>query len=1450
MNSFLGCAHRTVRWPRALFGFLIGAGALASAQPTTLYDSAGFESPVFLLEQNLDGQDPAPPVGSGPWVQDDGTASAVVSAINAIDGSRSVVVTRPAAASGNTRWGVVKPAAPTLPENIVDVYFDMQVAQRTLEFGPLFGVEAYDGSGDAPKLIGSLFHDASTGELVCQQAGTGTMVGTGFYPDLRIHHHYRLSLDFAAGSYSIHVNGRLVHTEGFVNPAAVAFTDAPLATVAAGDPEETGKAYFDNYRIVRTTSRLDHLVWTGGLSNNTWDPGHTANWYDGIGPAVFTQGAAVVFDDSGAGDPIVRLEGNLEPSSVTVSATRDFEFGSTGSLVGAGSLVKEGSGTLALSGPHSYSGSTSIHSGVLLVANASGSATGTGSVAVAAAGTLSGGGQVGGDVVVSPGGRLAPGAGVGTLAVGGDLVLNGSVLKYELGSSSDLVTVAGDLVLNGALEVTAAAGFGPGTYRLISYGGQLTAQSFLIAGAPEGYDYTLRTSSPGAVELVVQLPPVAPAAPDSLAAAAADPSAIDLTWADRSDNEDGFVVERSLGDNAFGEVATVGRDETSFSDGGLSSGTTYFYRVRAINAGGASGYSNVAAARTPISPPVARYEFELNPLDSSGNNRHGAPVGTVLYDQGRVGEHAAVFNGSGFVSIARMVEESFTVSMWIKTTGNVGSGQWYNGMGLVDGEMVGGAADWGCSILNSKFAFGVGAPDTTIVSKRSVNDGLWHHLAATRDSSTGKVELYIDGALDTVAVAPTGARTAPVELRIGASRSPVPVFFVGGMDDLQFHAGVLNPAEVAELSSYPEPPPPPTGDIVKIHPLGDSITWGYTTASAADSPGGYREPLYRNLIVNGGPAVEFLGANTSNPGPLLTRDNQPRHDGYPQYTITEISNNLDANVPTGKPRGNNGGFWLTGGGVRPAIEPDIILLLAGTNDIEGGADAAMIESRMDAMVAKIFALRPAAKIFLASIPPYPADAAKTATAAGYNRLMVLRTVPKYLSRGFDIRFVDQYRNFIAGAGPEGDVVIAALYGDTIHPNEAGYQLMGDTWAAAILADPQPLPGDPSNLFVAEVGGDGVMLEWTDDSSNEGAFLIRRSLDGVHFETIGYVGANVTRFTDSTALPGTTYYYQVIARNSSGDSGSSNHVSTLTPPRADYSGRAVVAALGLPGSGFAWGDTGELPREGGTREASILTLNPINAVSGEVGHAFTIGQGDRTRSEASLSDVVIDASGVSVKAGFAMARALAIGQSGGSTAVAGASEIGGLVVAGFPVAVSGQVNQTVSLPVGKLVINEQITTDVGITVNALHLTLLDGTHAVIASAHAGYESTVPAPPLGEDQLSGGGWISVGSGGKGNFGVGGGYEDGVLFGHLTYRDQKSGMRVRGSTVTAYRMGPTPNSRRIEGTAEIDGVGGFTFAVVAEDNGEPGDADTFSLDLSNGYHASGVLGGGNIQLHVPGQ
>lgn len=117
---------------------------------------------------------------------------------------------------------------------------------------------------------------------------------------------------------------------------------------------------------------------------------------------------------------------------------------------------------------------------------------------------------------------------------------------------------------------------------------------------------------------------------------------------------------------------------------------------------------------------------------------------------------------------------------------------------------------------------------------------------------------------------------------------------------------------------------------------------------------------------------------------------------------------------------------------------------------------------------------------------------------------------------------------------------------------------------------------------------------------------------------------------------------------------------------------------------------------------------------------------------------------------------------------------------------------------------------------------------------------------DDFITGGGFITgTPSGARGNFGVKGGADDGEFFGHLNYIDHSDGMHVKATSITGY-MAINSVTRQIMGTAEIDGMGGFMFTVVVADNGEPGRDDTFSISLSTGYNANGVLEGGNIQLH----
>jgi hypothetical protein len=94
-----------------------------------------------------------------------------------------------------------------------------------------------------------------------------------------------------------------------------------------------------------------------------------------------------------------------------------------------------------------------------------------------------------------------------------------------------------------------------------------------------------------------------PPAPSELTAIAFSTSRINLTWRDNSSNETGFAIERCTGVGCadFAVLVTVGANVIAFSDQGLSMGTAYSYRVRALTASaGNSAYSNTASATTAV----------------------------------------------------------------------------------------------------------------------------------------------------------------------------------------------------------------------------------------------------------------------------------------------------------------------------------------------------------------------------------------------------------------------------------------------------------------------------------------------------------------------------------------------------------------------------------------------------------------------------------------------------------------------------------------------------------------------------------------------------------------------------------------------------------------------------------------------------------------------------------
>jgi hypothetical protein len=164
--------------------------------------------------------------------------------------------------------------------------------------------------------------------------------------------------------------------------------------------------------------------------------------------------------------------------------------------------------------------------------------------------------------------------------------------------------------------------------------------------------------------------------------------------------------------------------------------------------------------------------------------------------------------------------------------------------------------------------------------------------------------------------------------------------------------------------------------------------------------------------------------------------------------------------------------------------------------------------------------------------------------------------------------------------------------------------------------------------------------------------------------------------------------------------------TLAGPVGTLLGAATTTVLDGTGTLVA-GASDVLQASGATGEIPSL-------LTGEVLHAVTIGYPDQIDSEASLAALALNVAGTSIGADFVMSRATAV--AGGAS---GASSIDGLSVNGVPIPVTGYPNQTIGIPGGTLVLNQQQTLPDGtLVVNALHAIVSGIADVAVASATAG------------------------------------------------------------------------------------------------------------------------------------
>jgi len=222
-------------------------------------------------------------------------------------------------------------------------------------------------------------------------------------------------------------------------------------------------------------------------------------------------------------------------------------------------------------------------------------------------------------------------------------------------------------------------------------------------------------------------------------------------------------------------------------------------------------------------------------------------------------------------------------------------------------------------------------------------------------------------------------------------------------------------------------PCPRGGGACAILPLGDSITFG-----EGSSGGGYRVELFRQAV-QASQRITFIGTAPPNGPTDVAGQPFPRaHEGHQGFVI------------------DGGGFSPTASlslvldAALPVLDPHIVLLMAGTNDVNGNNDLARAPARLIGLLDQIDASEPEALVVVAQLTP-TRDAVLNARIETFNAA-IADQLGALAAAGRHVAVVDMYTPFVQTPDYQN-----ALLFDRLHPNDAGYAVMAEVWHEAIRA---------------------------------------------------------------------------------------------------------------------------------------------------------------------------------------------------------------------------------------------------------------------------------------------------------------------------------------------------------------------------------------------------------------
>ncbi len=693
------------------------------------------------------------------------------------------------------------------------------------------------------------------------------------------------------------------------------------------------------------------------------------------------------------------------------------------------------------------------------------------------------------------------------------------------------------------------------------------ADSLLTPGVTFSYHVVaVNPAGAAAPSNVAMAATTVPAVPTALADSTISATAVLLTWVDNANNETGYEIEScaNSGCTNFTPIDTVAADAESIVIDGLVGTAAFQFRVRAFNANGSSGYSNVVLARSDV-PPA--------PSDLAGETLSSTQVGLSWVDNAE-NETAYIIercDGTGCGTF--VVIDSLPADVTVYVNNSI----------LIDTTYV----------YRVRASNIVGpSPYTAEVAVSTYRPATPTDLVATPISATRVDLTWTDVAVNDTAIVVercTGAScttfadidTLPPDATSYSDLTVTVNLTYNYRLRAENAAGASAPTAAAEVGTFI--PSDPSGLTATVNSA-TQITLDWVDNSdteddfridrcVGDPCGEYTQLAvvpentitYQDATVSLGNAYGYrvvarAGGGNSAPSNVATAHTFPAGavsvvTGSPlsatTLQLTWSAADFASNYQIATVSGSDTTLFAT---VSSAVTDTVLTVTTGV--VYNFAVRATNAAGAGAYAGTFVAMTP---------PPAPVDL--SAFPLTTNQVTLAWTDTSTRETGFQVR-----RAFFSAGTFGAYETVASLGADVtshVDPvptptgrykycvwalNQVGIGACSNEVDLTLTA-----PIAPSGLAAAVTAPGQITLTWFDNSDSEQSFLIERSIgDNLTYTQIATVGPNVQLHVDSNSVAiNTTYYYRVRALNSIGASAYTNEASTVTTVPNAVSGMSTT-----------------------------------------------------------------------------------------------------------------------------------------------------------------------------------------------------------------------------------------------------------------------------------------------------